>query len=232
MASTGATERPLKVLLVEDDPAFQDIFRATLREAPGIELVAVVDTGGAALVQLRRQSPDVLLVDLGLPDMSGLDVIRACAATHPECEIMVVTVFGDEQHIVESIESGATGYLHKDALPDDLVEQIKTLRAGGSPISPVIARQLLRRHFTPRSAGTVTPHTGVNAFDIAEPLSERERSVLELVAKGYTFPETARLLDISPHSVMTYVKRTYRKLHVNSKAEAVYEARKLGLLRE
>jgi DNA-binding NarL/FixJ family response regulator len=232
MVPTGVTERPLKVLLVEDDPAFQDIFRAALEKAPGIDLVAVVDTGGAALVRLRQHAPDVLLVDLGLPDMSGLDVIRACAATHPECEIMVVTVFGDEQHIMESIESGATGYLMKDALPDDLVEQIKTLRAGGSPISPVIARQLLRRHFNPRGAAAAILHGAPNAFDSTEPLSERERSVLELVAKGYTFPETARLLDISPHSVMTYVKRTYRKLHVNSKAEAVYEARKLGLLRE
>lgn len=232
MVPTGVTERPVKVLLVEDGPAFQDIFRAALEQAPGIELVAVVDTGGAALVRLRQQAPDVLLVDLGLPDMSGLEVIRACAATHPECEIMVVTVFGDEQHIMESIESGATGYLMKDALPDDLVEQIKTLRAGGSPISPVIARQLLRRHFTPRGAVAAIPQGAPNAFDDAEPLSERERSVLELVAKGYTFVETARLLDISPHSVMTYVKRTYRKLHVNSKTEAVYEARKLGLLRE
>lgn len=207
-------------MVVEDDAAFQDLFRAALEHAPGIELLGLFDRGSSALDALKKLTPDVLLVDLGLPDMSGLEVIRACAATHPECEMMVITVFGDEQHILQSIEAGATGYLLKDAMPEDLAAQIHTLRAGGSPISPVIARQLLSRHTSPR------PDVPADAAQ----LSDREREVLRLVAKGYTFPEIARLLEVSAHSVMTYVKRSYRKLHVNSKTEAVYEARKMGLL--
>jgi Response regulator containing a CheY-like receiver domain and an HTH DNA-binding domain len=214
--------RPLGLVVVEDDPAFQGLFRGVLEHSAGIELLGVFDNGATALEALHRCKPDVLLVDLGLPDISGLEVIRACVALHPDCEIMVITVFGDEQHILQSIESGATGYLLKDAFPEDLVAQIHTLRAGGSPISPVIARQLLSRYSTPRA--------DVPA-EVAQ-LSEREREVLRLVAKGYTFPEVARLLGISPHSVMTYVKRSYHKLQVNSKTEAVYEARKMGLLRD
>ena len=213
---------PARLIVVEDDAAFQDLFRGALEHAQGIELIGIFDRGAAALEALRSHTPDVLLVDLGLPDMSGLEVIRACAATHPECEIMVITVFGDEQHILQSIEAGATGYLLKDAMPEDLAAQIHTLRAGGSPISPVIARQLLSRYSAPRPEAT----------EDAAQLSERECEVLRFVAKGYTFPEIARLLEISAHSVMTYIKRSYRKLHVNSKTEAVYEARKLGLLRD
>jgi DNA-binding NarL/FixJ family response regulator len=209
-------------MVVEDDAAFQDLFRRALETADGIELLGIFDRGAAAIEGLRQHRPDVLLVDLGLPDMSGLDVIRACAATCPECEVMVITVFGDEQHILQSIEAGATGYLLKDAMPEDLAAQIHTLRAGGSPISPVIARQLLSRYSAPPP----------NVSGDAAQLSERECEVLRLVAKGYTFPEIARLLGISAHSVMTYVKRSYHKLQVNSKTEAVYEARKLGLLRD
>lgn len=213
---------PARLIVVEDDPAFQDVFRAAFAHAQDIELLGIFDRGVAAIEALRQHSPDVLLVDLGLPDMSGLEVIRACASTHPDCEMMVITVFGDEQHILQSIEAGATGYLLKDAMPEDLAAQIHTLRAGGSPISPVIARQLLSRYAAPRP----------DVSEEAAQLSERECEVLRLVAKGYTFPEVARLLEISAHSVMTYVKRSYRKLHVNSKTEAVYEARKLGLLRD
>jgi DNA-binding NarL/FixJ family response regulator len=208
--------------VVEDDPVFRALFHGALAGAAGIEVIAMPENGADALATLRATAPDVLLVDLGLPDMSGLDVIRECTTLCPECEIMVITVFGDESHILQSIESGATGYLLKDGLPEDLVAQIHTLRAGGSPISPVIARQLLSRYSAPRN----------DVRDDAAQLSERERDVLRLVAKGYTFPEVARLLDISPHSVMTYVKRTYRKLQVNSKTEAIYEARKMGLLHD
>jgi DNA-binding NarL/FixJ family response regulator len=213
---------PARLIVVEDDAAFQDLFRRALETAEGIDLLGIFDRGATAIEGLRQHKPDVLLVDLGLPDMSGLDVIRACAVTCPECEMMVITVFGDEQHILQSIEAGATGYLLKDAMPEDLAAQIHALRAGGSPISPVIARQLLSRYSTPPP----------NVSGEAAQLSEREHEVLRLVAKGYTFPEIARLLGISAHSVMTYVKRCYHKLQVNSKTEAVYEARKLGLLHD
>ena len=166
----------------------------------------------------------MLLVDLGLPDIGGIELIRYCAKHLPECDVMVVTVFGDEQHVVGSLEAGATGYLLKDTLPEDIAEQIRTLHAGGSPISPVIARQLLSR-LAPAGPGTA-PAEG------APVLSDRELAVLTLATKGFTYEEIAQMMSVSKHTVMTYVKRSYRKLQVNSKSEAVYEARKLGLLRD
>ncbi|MFN9193209.1 MAG: LuxR C-terminal-related transcriptional regulator, partial [Pseudomonadota bacterium] len=164
----------------------------------------------------------VLLVDLDLPDGFGLDLIRHVASRSDTCDIMVITIFGDERHVIESIEAGASGYLLKDSLPEDFIEQIRVLHAGGSPISPVIARQLLARFVAPAMK---------KSADVPE-LSEREHSVLSLVTKGFSYQEIASLMRVSPHTVLTYVKRIYRKLQVSSKTEAVYEARKLGLVKD
>jgi DNA-binding NarL/FixJ family response regulator len=131
-------------------------------------------------------------------------------------------VFGDEKHVLASIEAGASGYLLKDAMPSDFVEQIRSLRAGGSPISPSIARQLLHRF-------QGVPVVAESKSDDPK-LSERESSVLQLVSKGYTHAEIAELLNVSPHTVLTYVKRIYQKLQVTSKAEALHEARVRGLV--
>ena len=160
-----------------------------------------------------------MLVDLGLPDKSGIDVIRHAAKVSPQCESMVVTVFGDEAHVLASIEAGATGYLLKDASADQFLASIRELVAGGSPISPVIARGLLRR-FMPNP---VVPNNESN-------LSEREREILKLVAKGFNFGEIGQLLTISPHTVTSHIKKIYRKMAVHSRGEAVYEAQRMGLL--
>ena len=137
--------------------------------------------------------------------------------------IMVVTVFGDEEHVLAAIEAGATGYILKDSIPEAFVGLVKQLRAGGSPISPVIARQLIKR-FKP----------GVVADNPRQPsehgLSARESEVLSLIAKGFSFGEIARLLGVSPHTVTTHVKKIYQKLAVHSRGEAVYEAGKMGLI--
>lgn len=212
--------------MVEDDAKLRTAFAQVIGAAPDLWLMAAAADAGEALHVLTEHHPDVLLVDLDLPDRPGLEVIRHAAEHLPDCDIMVITVFGDERHVIESIEAGATGYLLKDSMPHDFCEQIRLLHAGASPISPLIARQLLTRFQAPRAA----PHrTG----EAATPkLSEREREVLSLVTKGYNFHEIAALLAVSPHTVMTYVKRIYRKLQVNSKTEAVYEARKMGLLRD
>jgi DNA-binding NarL/FixJ family response regulator len=141
---------------------------------------------------------------------------------HPETDIMVVSVFGDEEHVLASIEAGATGYLLKDSLPEEFIDVIEQLRAGGSPISPVIARQLLRRL---RPVQPLEPD-----LSDCRRLSARESEILGLIAKGFTFAELARLLEISPHTVTTYVKKIYQKLAVHSRGEAVYEASRRGLI--
>lgn len=222
---------PLGILIVEDDAKFRESFAEVIRGAPDMRLLEAAANGQQCLAALARLRPDVLLVDLDLPDMRGLDIIRQVARSHPDCEVMVVTVFGDERHVIESIEAGATGYLLKDSLPQDLLAQIRQIKAGGSPISPIIARRLLTR-FQPENASS--SQSADKPADEAEvpALSERERSVLNLVTKGYSYDEIASLLSVSRHTVLTYVKRIYRKLQVTSKTEAVYEARKMGLVRD
>lgn len=222
----------ISVLLVEDDAKFREAFAARIREASDLRLLAAVSHVAAGLEELRRAAPDVLLVDLDLPDRRGTELIRYAARHLPDTDVMVVTVFGDEKNVLESIEAGATGYLLKDTDPVNFIDQIRLLHAGGSPISPPIARQLLNR-FRKRPDVPAEPAQAAGPLmDPAVTLSEREHSVLSLVTKGFTFNEIAGLLGVSQHTVMTYVKRIYRKLHVSSKTEAVYEARKMGLLRE
>jgi DNA-binding NarL/FixJ family response regulator len=167
---------------------------------------------------------DVLLVDLGLPDGSGIDVIRAAHAKQPGCNIMVSTTFADETNVMHSLEAGATGYLLKDSTPEKMVFEIRSLYGGGSPISPLIARQILTR-FRPPASPAAQPAGKVHAE-----LSVREKEVLEFITKGFTADEIANLMSVSRHTVLTYVRRIYAKLEVNSKAEAIFEARKQGLL--
>lgn len=212
-----------RVMIVEDDPVFLNRFCKIITADAEFELFAAVSTGTAARESLARAAPDVLLIDLGLPDLSGTQIIREAAVRHPRIDIMVVTVFGDEEHVLASIEAGATGYLLKDSLPQEFLGTIRQLRAGGSPISPGIARHLLNR-LRPRSFAS--PQCAER-----DTLSARETEVLSLIAKGFSFAELARLLKISPHTVTTYVKKIYQKLAVHSRGEAVYEASRRGLIR-
>lgn len=224
----GATTAPtvLTVAIVEDNAHFRERFASIVEAAPTLSLAGTARDLASALSLAGRLSADVWLVDLGLPDGSGIDVIRHLARHQPEADVMVVTVFGDDHHVVASLEAGATGYLLKEAMPMELVECILALRAGGSPISPVIARRLLGRFVGgPPGAGTGT------VVSIESPLTARETEILQLVAKGLGFAEIGDVMSISPHTVTAHVKNIYRKLAVHSRGEAVYEARQMGLLR-
>lgn len=211
------------VMVVEDDPAFLTRFCGIVASDPEFELFAAVADLASARQAMSRAAPDVLLVDLGLPDGSGVELIRETARRYPGTEIMVITVFNDEDHVLASIEAGATGYILKDSMPEEFVGLIRQLRAGGSPISPMIARQLLKR-FNP----TVPAPQARQTEDAA--LSARESEVLSLITKGFSFCEIARLLGVSPHTVTAHVKKIYQKLAVHSRGEAVYEASRMGLV--
>jgi len=144
----------ISIVLVEDDIKFREAFVRIIGATTDLRLVGVAASGDEGLRLLAEQRPDVLLIDLGLPDRPGRDLISYAAQHLPDCDSMVITVFGDERHVIESIEAGATGYLLKDALPADFTEQIRQLHAGASPISPVIARQVLARS---RRRGPLVP---------------------------------------------------------------------------
>jgi DNA-binding NarL/FixJ family response regulator len=214
------------VLIVEDEPEFMRRFSDAVLADGALTLLAAVGTGRAAIAMLEAQPPDVMLVDLGLPDMSGVDVIRHAVRRAPGCDVLVVTMFRDDQHVVASIEAGATGYLLKDASAGHIAASIHELRAGGSPISPGIARRVLAR-FRESAAAGATPAA---PFDAVSPLTERETELLRLAAKGLSFETISDLMGISPHTVVAHVKKIYRKLAVHSRSEAVYEASQLGIL--
>ena len=216
------TSRP-RILVVEDDePTRGRLVRALAAHAEELELAAAVGTCAEALRALRSDPPEVLLVDLDLPDGHGIELIRAARALSADTQAMVVTVFGDEKSVLGAIEAGARGYLLKDESAEGVGAAILQLLAGGAPITPAIAQHLiLRFQARPPSAGR----------EAGPALSKRELEVLELVVKGFTFGEIAGLLELSPHTVGTFVRRIYRKLEVRSRGEAVFEALQLGIVK-
>jgi DNA-binding NarL/FixJ family response regulator len=222
----------IRVAIVEDDVRCSRAFMAALSQADDMQWVGTAVDVHDGRHLLDRTRPDVLLVDLGLPGGSGIDVIRHARCHLPACEVMVVTVFGDEAHVVASIEAGATGYLLKDADAAVLVAQIRTLCAGGSPISPMIARRLLTRLAPAGDPAPEAPAPAASTRLVPPLLSAQETEVLRLVARGFSHDEVARVMGVAHHTVQTYVKRAYRKLQVHSKTEAVYEARAHGWLPE
>jgi len=224
----------IRVMLVDDDEQIQQALRAAIEIHPELKLVGQAFTLKEAMQTLPKLMPDVVLVDLGLPDGSGLEVIAHIHHHMPNCESMVLTVFGDESHVISSIEAGATGYLTKDTRTAEILDRLKQLRAGGSPISPVIARRLLKRFRATAShsaeQGTASLPAGKTIDMEFTPLSDREQQVLEMVAKGFMQAEIAEILGVSINTVSTFIKRIYKKLAVNSRTGAVHRANALGLI--
>ena len=213
-----------RVLVVEDDPPTRRHLARAIESHPELDLVRAAGTVAEGRAALSEEQPDVLLTDLGLPDGTGIELIRASREVAPKAVAMAVTALGDEKTVITAIEAGAAGYLLKDGTPDEIGGAVMELVAGGSPISPSIARHVLRRM-----------HRADEATDDDEPtdaptLTGREHEVLTLIAKGFSFPEIAELLEISAHTVTTHVRHIYEKLEVNSRGSAVYEAVNLGLI--
>jgi DNA-binding NarL/FixJ family response regulator len=253
----------IHVALVEDDLRFKSAVVGAIQASTTMKLVEVAGTQAQGLLMLERAPADVLLVDLGLPDGSGIDVIRAASVKWPLCGVLVTTIFADETHVLQAIEAGASGYLLKDSTPTNMLDDIRSVSEGGSPISPSIARQILKHfrqayatapstyatHPAPQNASAGASNSTSNSASISlgaqDPpaprsrsngaaettlLSARETEVLELVTKGFTANEISEMMQVSRHTVLTFVRRIYTKLKVTSKAEAIYEARNRGLL--
>lgn len=222
----GMAEVARGVVLVEDDAHTRERLARVIEGHPQLALLGAAATCADARALFARAQPDVLLTDLGLPDGSGIELIREARTRWPAVLPLVITIFGDEQHVVGALEAGALGYLLKDGTPEYIGASIVDMLAGGSPISPPIARHLLRRF-----RGDVPARSGEAAAAGVPPLSEREGEVLRLIVKGFTYAEIAELLGVSAHTVTTHVRGIYRKLEVHSRSEAVYEALQLGLVK-
>ncbi|QIL82224.1 response regulator transcription factor [Diaphorobacter sp. HDW4A] len=220
-------ENSIHVAVVEDDAACRQALIEAIEVAPDMALGWAVGTREEALAQLNNSGElDVLLVDLGLPDGSGLDVIAECRTRCPRAVAMVSTIFGDEVHVLRAIEAGAMGYLLKDLAPPAVLDELRSLHAGGSPINPMVARKLLLRQSPIPYAEPLSVPTSETA------LSQREAEVLRLVARGHTLDEVGRALGVTRHTVRSFVRRIYAKLQVGTRAQAVHAAIRQGLLED
>ncbi len=211
----------LRVFVLEDDARIRQHLEALIGRTPGFAL------GGSAASLSQAQSQkkqakacDILLVDLQLPDGHGSEYIRQAAGWQPRPRIAVVSALGDERNVLKALQAGADGYLLKDVGDLEFGHMLQALRQGQAPLSPGIARHLLKQF-----------HNPPNQKSIAGQLSGREVQVLELAAKGYAYNEIADSLGVAASTVNTHVKHIYRKLGVNSRSEAVFEAVQAGLIR-
>lgn len=212
-----------RIYLIEDDPLILQFVRQTLLQRPSWRLLG----HSASLAHAREHAPssraNVFLVDLCLPDGRGEELLELLARNKPEAELLVFTVFGEESRLIGALAAGATGYVLKGCSPEQLVLAIEQIRDGGAPISPLLARMLLKQF---RSVPDAPAPQKTNAVA----LSERETEVLKLLARGYVNKEIASKLAIGPSTVSTHVKNLYRKLAAHTRVQAVMIAQEHGLL--
>jgi DNA-binding NarL/FixJ family response regulator len=226
--------KKIRVVVVEDQPPVLKNQLKILQEAPGIEVIGTALSGEAALTLLEKQQPDVILQDLGLPRMTGIEVTREVKRRWPKVEVLVFTIFDEEEKVLDAIHAGASGYLLKGATGEKVVEAIREVRAGGSVIQPNLARRLLRHFRVPEDPGAPQKPEplppGIREEPPFRPLTEREIEILRLIAKGLSNNEAARVLGVSRATVRTHLEHIYDKLEVTNRVEAVTEGLRKGLI--
>jgi DNA-binding NarL/FixJ family response regulator len=214
---------PIRVAIVEDSQDVREGLTWLFRNSNGFDCVGTYDTGEEALQQVPRLKPDVVLMDIGLPGMSGIDCIARLRKLCPGTQVTMLSVFEDEDRILRSLEAGATGYLLKKTPPAGILEAVQDLHAGGSPMSSQIARKVLNAFL--KRAGNQKPVlslvTKAPPEESRDQLCARERQILELLAKGHRYKEIADELGITIHTVRTFIRRMYEKLQVHSRTEAL-----------
>ena len=211
MPAASTTLPPISISLVDDDDRVRTAFADVINRLAGCRCVGSYASGGEALAGLPRHPSKVVLMDINMPGMDGIECVSRLKAAHPDTEIVMLTVYQDAENVLKSLAAGANGYLLKRAGREDLQAAIHQVLAGGSPMSSQIARKVVqsfRRHENQSDGETLE-------------LSPREREVLELLARGFLYKEIAEMLKISVQTVNTYIRRIYEKLHVQSRAQAV-----------
>ena len=218
-----------RTLLLEDHPDTQVWMSAILRRAFPGTVIDVARTVSEARMRLRRETYKRAIVDLSLPDGTGLEIIALAAKEHPDLSVVVATIFDDEANIIAALKAGAKGYVLKDQCESALIRVLEGLRVGQPPLSPAIARQILESFRVSRRDIT-GPKGGRLPNDKSGALTEREAEVLEIIARGASKRDVANSLKISANTVGAHIKSIYRKLGISSRAEASLAARRMGLL--
>jgi len=200
----------ISVAIVEDDVPAREILAGWIRDADGFKCAGEYDDAETALARLPQENPSVVLFDINLPGMNGIECVRRLKPRLPNTQFVMVTVYEDANHIFDALSAGASGYMLKQTKRNELIDALKDVHAGGSPMSSQIARKVVQSF-----RRTESETDGTND------LSPREREVIELLARGYLYKEIAEKLAISVPTVNTYIRRIYEKLHVRSRAQAV-----------
>lgn len=205
-----------RVAIVEDQRDIREGLKNLLNSQEGYECVATYQNAEAALEDIGKKNPEVVLMDIALPGITGIECVRRLKQQYEGMEFIMLTVFADEERIFEALKAGACGYLEKNVFPTKLLSAIDEAKSGGAPLSPVIARKIIGSFYN-------VPNDGYD-------LSSREKEVLQLLCKGMNYKQIGILLFISPNTVRFHLKNIYKKLHVNSKYEAVIKVNKEGIL--
>ncbi len=215
-----------KVLLVDDQPLLRTGFRMILSAESDLQVVGEASNGETAIEMARKVKPDVVLMDIRMPGMDGIQATRALAGPGVEepVKVLMLTTFGLDEYVVESLRAGASGFLLKDAPPEDLVEAIRVVAAGEALLAPSITRRLLDR------VASKLPPAHDNVIPALQELTERELEVLKLVARGLSNAEIAEKLVLSETTVKTHVSRVLAKLDLRDRVQAVILAYETGLV--
>ena len=213
----------MNILAVEDHEPTRSRLVNLLKAQKSHKVVAVGDAE-TALERIRDEVPDLIIMDLGLPGISGIDAITTVKKLCPAVEILVFTVMEDDDKVFASLRAGASGYLLKDATSQQILASLDEIKAGGAPMSFSIARKVLGEFQKVPSEAALC--------DIISPLSNRETAILEMLYKGDSYKEIADKLCLSIHTVHTHIKNTYVKLQVNSRSQAIYEACRQKIIKQ
>lgn len=206
----------MEIVIVEDTKVARAMLVGLLEGEPNYRVAAAVETAEEAISYMAQNCVDLVVLDLCLPGLSYDRAVRAIKQVCPDVDILVFTVSEEDETVFASLKAGATGYILKGATGEQIIAALDEIRDGGSPMSPSIARKVLREF--------QGPQVDRELQEIISPLSSRETNILELLYRGFNFGQIADSLCISPHTVHTHIKKIYTKLHVNSRSQAIYEA--------
>jgi DNA-binding NarL/FixJ family response regulator len=214
MSESSTEELPIRLMIVDDHPVVRDGLNGMFSSEPGFEVIAEAANGNDAVRRARALHPDVILMDLRMPELDGVAAIRALAAHHVTARVLVLTTYDTDADVLPAIEAGATGYLLKDAPRSELFRAVRAAAHGETVLSPAVASRLVAQVRSPND----------------DALSDREHEVLSLIAKGASNRDAAARLSISEATVKTHLLHIYAKLGVSDRAAAVAEAFNRGLL--
>jgi two-component system NarL family response regulator len=207
----------MRLVIVEDDPLLLENLTLLLRGEEGITVAGSYRCAEDAMKALKKASPEVMLTDIGLPGMSGVELIKKAKEVMPSIEIMAHTVFEDRERVFSAIKAGASGYILKGSTPRELVESIHALHKGGAPMSPKIARKIIQEFQE-------------DATEKQLLLTQRETELVKLVEEGLTYKQIGEQLKISTHTVHTHIKNIYEKLQAKDRGDAIIKARRQGII--